>query len=140
MSIKPLSQLRTVFLLTLLGGTLLLGTSLTVTAAAGSKANPPKLLWRTYPLKQRPTTPVVATIHQSPRNQPTAVLQEPLRTSTGRALVLILSLSAILLLGVASLPQAAFSNPELADALVRWRWAVAAAGVVLFLASVIAVS
>jgi hypothetical protein len=140
MSFSAASQLRTAFLLTLLGGALLLGSSLTASAAAGSKGNPPKLLWKTYPLKQRPSDPVETAIHQSPRNQPTAVLQPSLKTATGRTLVLILSLSAILLLGVASLPQAAFANPEFAEALVRWRWAVAAAGVVLFLASVIAVT
>lgn len=138
MSIKALPRLRTVLLLTLLGGTLLLGSSLTATAAAGSKGNPPKLLWKTYPLKQRPTGPT--TIPRSARNQRTAVLQRPLKMATRPSLILILSLSlAILLLGVASLPQAAFPNPRVAHAVASWRLAVTAAGVVLFLASVIAV-
>jgi hypothetical protein len=137
MNLKGLRQLRTVLLLTLLGIALVLGSSL-ATAAAGPIAHPPKLLWKTFPLKQRPTGPGVTTRHRSKPHRRTAVSQPALKSATQRSLALILSLSfAALLLGIAALPQAAFPNPRFADALVRRRAVVAAAGAALLLTAVL---
>jgi hypothetical protein len=73
MKITTGRQLRTVVLFTLLALALVLPGALTAaTAGAGKKRQPPTLLWRTYPLQQRPTASDVTTINQGIVNQPAA--------------------------------------------------------------------
>jgi hypothetical protein len=106
------------------------------TAAAGPVAPPPKLLWKTYPLAPRPTTPRAKISDRTRPGQRAAAPQ--VGSAAGPSLALILSLSfAAILFGIAALPQAAFPNPRVADAVVRRRALVAAAGAALLLAAVV---
>jgi hypothetical protein len=73
MKITTVRQLRTVVFVTLLALALVLPGALTAaTAGAGKKRHRPTLLWRTYPLQQRPTASDVTTINQGIVNQPAA--------------------------------------------------------------------
>jgi hypothetical protein len=166
MNTTAIGQLRRVVLLTLLGLVLVLAGSVTTAAAGvGKKQEPPELLWKTYPLKERaPARKPAPARRRSPAREPAhARKRAPARDVTTisrgigilnarsagrqlthnpagpRSLVMIVLLGfAMLLLAIAALPQLVFPNPQVADFVVRRRAVVTATGAALLLGTLIA--
>lgn len=142
MNITAVGQLRRVVPLTLLGLVLVLAGPVT-TAATGvsEKRDPPALLWKTYPLKERALAHDVTTISRGLGifNAHTAGQQLARNPAGQRSLVMIVLLGlAVLSLGIATLPQVVFPDPRVADFVVRRRTEVTAAGAALLLGILIA--
>jgi cytochrome bd-type quinol oxidase subunit 2 len=142
MKLTAVAQLRGVTLLALLGLLLVLAGSVTNAATAVSeKRDPPALLWKTYPLKERATAQEVTTISGALGilNARTAGQQLARNPAGQRSLVMIVLLGlAMLLLGIATLPQVVFPDPRVADFLARRRTEVTATGAALLLVILIA--
>ena len=142
MKLTAVGQLRAVISLTLLGVVLVLAGSVT-TASTGvsEKRDPPALLWKTYPLKERATAQDSTTISRALGilNARTARQQLARNPAGQRSLVMIVLLSlAILFFGIATLPQVVFPHPRVADLLARRRAEVSATGTAMLLGSLIA--
>ena len=147
MKLTAVGQLRGVILLTLLGLLLVLAHSVTNAATAVSeKRDTPALLWKTYPLKERATAQEATAQEVTSISRALGILnartagQQLARNPAGqRSLVMIVLLGlAILLLGIATLPQVVFPDPRVADFLARRRTEVTATGAALLLVILIA--
>jgi len=137
MNTTAIGQLRGVALLTLLGLVLVLaGPVMTAAAGGGEKQEPPELLWKTYPLKERAPTRDVTTISRGLGilNARLAGRQLTHNPAGPRSLVTIVLLAFdMLLLAIAALPQLAFPNPRVTDFLARRRAVITATGAALLL-------
>jgi hypothetical protein len=137
MNTTAIGQLPGVVLLTLLGLVLVLaGSVMTAAAGSGEKQEPPELLWKTYPLKERAPARDVTTIGRGLGilNARSAGRQLTHNPAGPRSLVTTVLLAfATLLLAIAALPQLAFPNPRVTDFLVRRRAVVTATGAALLL-------
>jgi hypothetical protein len=127
MKLTAVGQLRAVISLTLLGLVLVLAGSVT-TASTGvsEKRDPPALLWKTYPLKERATAQDSATISRGLGilNTRTAGQQLARNPAGQRSLVMIVLLGlamllAMLVLGIATLPKVVYPDSRVADLLAR---------------------
>jgi hypothetical protein len=141
-SVTAASQLLRVVLLTLLGLVLVLaGSVVTAAAGVGEKRDPPALLWKTYPLKERAKARDATTISRAHGVLGARTAEGHLaRNPAGpRSLLALVSLGlATLLLGVATLPELVFPDRRVAHLLARRRLEVTVAGAALLLASIIA--
>jgi cytochrome bd-type quinol oxidase subunit 2 len=142
MKLTAVGQLRAVISLTLLGLVLVLAGSVT-TASTGvsEKRDPPALLWKTYPLKQRATAQDSTTISRALGilNTRTAGQQLARNPAGQRSLVMIVSLGlAMLLLGIATLPQVVYPDSRVADLLARRRAELTATSAAVLLGILIA--
>ncbi len=143
MSVTAVRQLRAVVLLTLLGLALVHAGLPATAAGAGKKEPTPTLLWKTYPLRERPTGRDRATINRGPRilSQRTAEGEARGKSAAPRSLAMILWLSlGALFLGIAALPEMAFPNPKFADFFARRRVSLTLVGVAALLGAVIALA
>lgn len=142
MKLTAVGQLRAVISLTLLGLVLVLAGSVT-TASTGvsEKRDPPALLWKTYPLKERATAQDSATISRALGilNTRTAGQQLARNPAGQRSLLMIVLLGlAMLLLGIATLPQVVYPDSRVAGLLARRRAEVTTSGAAVLLGILIA--
>lgn len=141
MSSSAVRQLCAVVFLTLLGLALVHAGPITTAAAdAGEQRHPPTLLWKKYPLKERPTARDVVTIDRALRILDTRTTQGGRRgpaAARSPAIILWLGL-AVLLLGIASLPDVAFPDPRVAAFVTRWRTEVVVVGGAVLLCVLVA--
>jgi hypothetical protein len=142
MKLTAVGRLRGLLLLALLGLLLVLAGSVTTAATGASeKRAPPALLWKTYPLEERASAQDLTTISRTLGilNARTAGQQLARNPAGQRSLVMIVLLGlAMLLLGVATLPQVAFPDPRVGDFLARRRTEVTATGAALLFIILIA--
>jgi hypothetical protein len=109
-----------------------------VHAAPASSPKPrqqPTLLWRTFPLDQRPTRHDEVTITRALRlidESPTASAQADARSPE----VILVLLAAALMLGLAALPQTVLQDVAVTAFAERWRRELLLVGGALLLAGV----